>query len=284
MKTRAFTLIELLVVIAIIAILAAILFPVFAQAKAAAKGAASLSNCKQTTTAEIIYQADNDDKFVLDTCWGLGNGMLGWNWSDPNQVYSPWGWNVLPYMKNADILSDPLTQQVPLSWNSRTITNCEYPLFAYAYTVCSPTLGDWTTWIRSPRSSSEMGSPAQSVMFASHFDFSKGTGEWWFYGNLSLLYNQYTVEEPDCNMSPANCFGNWGSGWPSDQMKNNRTEGAFTGGVALRKTGQAVVSWTDGHASSINPAALAAGTNWTPNIAGGSLVRTDVSKYLWDEK
>ena len=34
---RAFTLIELLVVIAIIAILAAILFPVFAQAKAAAK-------------------------------------------------------------------------------------------------------------------------------------------------------------------------------------------------------------------------------------------------------
>ena len=37
MKSRAFTLIELLVVIAIIAILAAILFPVFAQAKAAAK-------------------------------------------------------------------------------------------------------------------------------------------------------------------------------------------------------------------------------------------------------
>jgi prepilin-type N-terminal cleavage/methylation domain-containing protein len=34
---KAFTLIELLVVIAIIAILAAILFPVFAQAKVAAK-------------------------------------------------------------------------------------------------------------------------------------------------------------------------------------------------------------------------------------------------------
>ncbi|MCZ7579378.1 MAG: prepilin-type N-terminal cleavage/methylation domain-containing protein [Fimbriimonadaceae bacterium] len=36
-RKSAFTLIELLVVIAIIAILAAILFPVFAQAKVAAK-------------------------------------------------------------------------------------------------------------------------------------------------------------------------------------------------------------------------------------------------------
>ncbi|GIV10129.1 MAG: hypothetical protein KatS3mg019_2220 [Fimbriimonadales bacterium] len=35
MKNRGFTLIELLVVIAIIAILAAILFPVFARARAA---------------------------------------------------------------------------------------------------------------------------------------------------------------------------------------------------------------------------------------------------------
>jgi prepilin-type N-terminal cleavage/methylation domain-containing protein len=43
---RAFTLIELLVVIAIIAILAAILFPVFAQAKLAAKQTKSLNNHK----------------------------------------------------------------------------------------------------------------------------------------------------------------------------------------------------------------------------------------------
>jgi prepilin-type N-terminal cleavage/methylation domain-containing protein len=47
LRRRAFTLIELLVVIAIIAILAAILFPVFAQAKAAAKITSSISNLKQ---------------------------------------------------------------------------------------------------------------------------------------------------------------------------------------------------------------------------------------------
>jgi len=55
---RGFTLIELLVVIAIIAILAAILFPVFAQAKAAAKKTADLSNLKQLGTATKIYLND----------------------------------------------------------------------------------------------------------------------------------------------------------------------------------------------------------------------------------
>jgi prepilin-type N-terminal cleavage/methylation domain-containing protein/prepilin-type processing-associated H-X9-DG protein len=58
---KAFTLIELLVVIAIIAILAAILFPVFAQAKLAAKKTSSLSNVKQLSTAYQMYLNDNDD-------------------------------------------------------------------------------------------------------------------------------------------------------------------------------------------------------------------------------
>jgi prepilin-type N-terminal cleavage/methylation domain-containing protein len=61
-KLRAFTLIELLVVIAIIAILAAILFPVFAQAKAAAKKTVSLSNIKQVAIGANIYVNDYDDQ------------------------------------------------------------------------------------------------------------------------------------------------------------------------------------------------------------------------------
>lgn len=59
-----FTLIELLVVIAIIAILAAILFPVFAQAKASAKKTKSISNAKQIVLAALAYSGDYDDHVV----------------------------------------------------------------------------------------------------------------------------------------------------------------------------------------------------------------------------
>jgi len=58
---RAFTLIELLVVIAIIAILAAILFPVFARAREAARQTACRSNNKQLTTALSMYVQDYDE-------------------------------------------------------------------------------------------------------------------------------------------------------------------------------------------------------------------------------
>jgi len=63
MLKRAFTLIELLVVIAIIAILAAILFPVFAQAKEAAKATQVLSNQKQISIGCALYMTDSEDVF-----------------------------------------------------------------------------------------------------------------------------------------------------------------------------------------------------------------------------
>ena len=63
MKRQAFTLIELLVVIAIIAILAAILFPVFAKAKEAAKVSACLNQMKQLGLSIEIYKTDHDDYF-----------------------------------------------------------------------------------------------------------------------------------------------------------------------------------------------------------------------------
>src|SRR5437879_6461586 len=80
MKRRAFTLIELLVVIAIIAILAAILFPVFAQAREKARGAACLSNGKQMGIGLMMYAQDYDER--LPRVWtpnaGPNNGARDW--------------------------------------------------------------------------------------------------------------------------------------------------------------------------------------------------------------
>ncbi len=62
-NNSGFTLIELLVVIAIIAILAAILFPVFARAKAKAKQTSCLSNVKQLALGVMMYAGDYNDTF-----------------------------------------------------------------------------------------------------------------------------------------------------------------------------------------------------------------------------
>src|SRR5437588_9503485 len=82
-RARAFTLIELLVVIAIIAILAAILFPVFAQVREKARGAACLSNLKQVGQAWMMYTQDYDERFPTSdpgdvaNMW-LPNGQTQW--------------------------------------------------------------------------------------------------------------------------------------------------------------------------------------------------------------
>jgi prepilin-type N-terminal cleavage/methylation domain-containing protein/prepilin-type processing-associated H-X9-DG protein len=63
-RSTGFTLIELLIVIAIIAILAAILFPVFAQARAKARQTACLSNTKQIGLALMQYAQDYDGTYI----------------------------------------------------------------------------------------------------------------------------------------------------------------------------------------------------------------------------
>lgn len=99
---RGFTLIELLVVIAIIAILAAILFPVFARARAKARSAACQSNLKQIGLAIMMYAQDTDEMLPI---WGYGN--TGSPDNGPAQGFYAWDTVVMPYMKNQQILCCP---------------------------------------------------------------------------------------------------------------------------------------------------------------------------------
>lgn len=116
---RAFTLIELLVVIAIIAILAAILFPVFAQAKEAAKKTQGISQTKQVGTALVLYTSDNEDLFPLTLIPNAaGNWQFNlvadvptnWRLSAPatlerHSIY--WANSTRPYIKNEQMYRHP---------------------------------------------------------------------------------------------------------------------------------------------------------------------------------
>ncbi len=93
---KAFTLIELLVVIAIIAILAAILFPVFAQAKVAAKKVVCISNQKQNITAMLIYVGDSDGTYPI----GVGAQRTGTVFFVQDLIQS--------YRKNTGVIGCPM--------------------------------------------------------------------------------------------------------------------------------------------------------------------------------
>ena len=92
-----FTLIELLVVIAIIAILAAILFPVFAQARAKARQASCGSNIRQMSLAVTLYTQDYDERFPMAAT------LL------PNFSFLNWHDLADPYVKNKQIWNCPST-------------------------------------------------------------------------------------------------------------------------------------------------------------------------------
>jgi prepilin-type N-terminal cleavage/methylation domain-containing protein/prepilin-type processing-associated H-X9-DG protein len=104
---KAFTLIELLVVIAIIAILAAILFPVFAQAKAAGKKAVAISNTKQVSLGAVMYADDADDNILprYDAC---GVGGLP---NSPGPTTNIWPNLVQPYVKSEGVFLDQVAAQ-----------------------------------------------------------------------------------------------------------------------------------------------------------------------------
>ncbi len=195
-KRNGFTLIELLVVIAIIAILAAILFPVFAQAKLAAKKASDLSNVKQIGTAVAIYLNDYDDVYPR---------LIQVNYSNWPSTEAMWSSSVVigPYTKNTDLLKSTVdsftTDQNPVNYGlpaSRIPKPLSYMPNAIttwwgstAWGVANPQ-GLFTLpqeYTSDPASSAAtsataVGSPSDVIMLANgyveYYDKGYGCGQW----------------------------------------------------------------------------------------------------------
>ena len=285
-RIRAFTLIELLVVIAIIAILAAILFPVFAQAKVAAKGIASLSNIKQLGTSTILYMGDSDDYFPPATSWNNGGDPISFG---TGVGCSPWTWLVLPYMKTGGLYDDPLGPGQFKS-NNKTVQEVYTPMYGYDYTALSPWYSDGAAAPSTHSvSSTQPHSPSNLVMFATTlhtsergWDSSLGSAFQFnpWVDNGPLL--NVTVEAPNCYTIPAACLDNWGAASTTANFVGiSVVAGGNTAGAARRKTDQVGLAFTDSHAKYMAPGQAAIGTNWADKLDSTTLVVTDKENYRW---
>src|ERR1051326_3892866 len=148
---RGFTLIELLVVIAIVAILGAILFPVFAQAREAARKSKCLSSCRQIGMAFMQYAQDNDECLPLST--------------DSGRDLS-WVNTLQPYLTSRPILRCP----------DDPSTNWDTPLAGQTATrLTSYFLNDWLAGTLQYTALASIPSPA-SVIYVSEGTANK-TGD-----------------------------------------------------------------------------------------------------------
>jgi len=285
LSTKAFTLIELLVVIAIIAILAAILFPVFAQAKLAAKKTASLSNVKQIALGEIIYQTDSDDAFVL---------YVGGNLNDPNfdvlqSSGNFWPGLVAPYVKSTNLFVDPAVGDVDRIWTGGPNTNWAnqgwYPGYGYNYQFLSPFYGDNTGIYSLSRNESASIKPAETVLFVN-------SQMWWSLSGDKRGFNAVNAPGTGPLLLPSNNGYTWtwdGANYESDwyALADSTTPGGhYTSTADFQSYNHgANVTWVDGHAKYTTDGAITAGTDYGSSTSasnGGYGARiVDITKYLW---
>jgi len=181
---RAFTLIELLVVIAIIAILAAILFPVFAQAKEAAKKTQSISNAKQLLLASQMYLDDFDDTYHMIRAKQANPDPLNWaygaedalaTYTKSTGVFASPG---DPYVR--DDCGTPFGYKVSYSWTHYRSDDIRgFGLHAYNATT-------WTdAQMRSSIKASMVGQPSATINLYELWTTPS-------YGNGYAYYRYYT--------------------------------------------------------------------------------------------
>ena len=279
---RGFTLIELLVVIAIIAILAAILFPVFAQAKFAAKKIASISNVRQIGMASIMYSNDSDDRMVLSLTGPL-SGLQ--NWPDghvPTRTDS-WVTLVQPYTKSRGVVVDPERGDQsgvfgappcavvgPGCVNNTYINQNIAAHYGLNYIYLSPVVhnSSLTDIIQGDtHTSTEAQNPAGTIYFSQSQNSSNSAIGYSFVaapGVLVFLFNQTTGVT----------VGNT----PTPPVPPPHYPGIDLG-IYVDSQGLTVASFLDGHVKSIPPGQYCMGTTFLQNTSAD--ITTDPTVSMW---
>lgn len=239
---RAFTLIELLVVIAIIAILAAILFPVYAQAKNAAKGAVCISNMKQISAASIMYTSDNDGIWYPLLRYEPAPGFsdqIAWIGYDNNNGPLVGGYigrvdqprvnpvrpgMIDPYIKNEGVKKCP---NMPGDWQTAMAANGFSPFHGSVYYAAHP-----------EAAGAEYGPGSKSqVLVNGVFEYTGASESEIEESSATLAAWEHHASVPLCNfLQPYD----WFNGPPEDQTLRDHFNLLHVGGTNT--------FWCDGHA------------------------------------
>ena len=249
MKGKELSIIDLLIIVAVIAVLGAILFPVFAQAKAAQRKSNAF-NLRKITRAASHYAQDFDDHIPL---------MLNGYYGDLQNVRDDqltsfgrhradlWPLIMMPYIKDRSVFVDPERGDTYGIWSGPPLatsdpgydplkntfrTQNRFPMFAVNYLFLSPLmipsskLSDATPtnyMVGMSHSFQEAEDPANTVFYAeserglipSSIDDVAGTPDTdrGFFGmDAPGLWNYLVASDhvgPIIFWTGANCSGDW---------------------------------------------------------------------------
>jgi prepilin-type N-terminal cleavage/methylation domain-containing protein/prepilin-type processing-associated H-X9-DG protein len=228
---RGFTLIELLVVIGIIAILAAILFPVLARAREAARKATCNSNLRQIGVAFAMYVGDYDDCFPNN-----GDTMLwmGRRWRWPLQPYLAYGARrdaVDPTNPNlsqgagANLLICPSDATAPAAWDgtSYAYAACFFHTPAQVSAMGTTDLYSATAFACQTQSLAAVVTPAQKALAAEWLsNHDTPHVSWWDWGGS----RNYVFVDGHVKYLPASRIRPAANGYPDINLTRDGVGGA----------------------------------------------------------